>query len=152
VTVGSAPLTRGVQSLPRQGRLSVSVKLHLTLEILRAYIRVQRALARRNLPKTIQVLRRRGPDSTIELETEVLVTAMRLGRAVQRLLNHVPFDSRCLARSLVLTCLLDRRDIPSVLVIGVRASPQFAAHAWVETAGFPLLPAGDASYQRIAEL
>lgn len=128
------------------------MKLQLTLEILRIYVRVQWALAHRNLPKTIELLRRRGPNSTGELEIEELVTAARLGQAVQRLLHHMPFDSRCLARSLVLSCLLDRREIPSVLVIGVRASPQFAAHAWVETAGVPLLPSGGPSYQRLAEL
>jgi Transglutaminase-like superfamily len=36
--------------------------------------------------------------------------------------------------------LLGRRGIPSRVVIGVRTSPEFAAHAWVEQEGLPLLP------------
>ena len=52
----------------------------------------------------------------------------------------MPFDSRCLVRSLVLTSMLDRRGIRSRLVIGVSVEPSFSAHAWVECDGRPLLP------------
>jgi len=42
----------------------------------------------------------------------------------------------CLARSLVLASLLQRRGIPAQLRIGVRKSEKgFEAHAWVEAAG-----------------
>jgi hypothetical protein len=64
----------------------------------------------------------------------------------------LPGDTRCLARSLVLTQLLARRGIPSRLVIGARPAPRFLAHAWVEHAGQPVLPIGDGSFGRLVEL
>jgi hypothetical protein len=77
-------------------------------------------------------------------------TARRLGRAVQRTLRLLPTDSRCLIRSLVLTRLLARRSIPNTLVIGVRKTGEFEAHAWIEHGGQPILPAGE--YTRLTEL
>jgi Transglutaminase-like superfamily len=53
-------------------------------------------------------------------------------------------------RSLVLVSLLARRSLPATLVIGVLPGERFAAHAWVELSGRPLLPAGD--YERLVEL
>lgn len=69
-----------------------------------------------------------------------------------RTLTVLPADSRCLMRSLVLTGLLARRGISSSLIIGVRLEPEFAAHAWVEYGGEPLLPPGDPSLGRLTEL
>ena len=74
----------------------------------------------------------------------------RLGHAAQRTLRFVPFDSRCLAQSLVLLTILSRRGISSSVVIGVEVAP-FAAHAWVESGGRPLLrPLADE--HRVTEL
>jgi Transglutaminase-like superfamily len=67
-------------------------------------------------------------------------------------LELVPGDTRCLARSLVLTRLLARRGIPAKLVIGIRADPEFLAHAWVECEGKPVLSPGDGSFARLVEL
>ncbi len=78
-------------------------------------------------------------------------TGLRLGAAVTRLLGVLPRDPRCLQKSLVLTELLARRGIPATLVIGVRPDP-FAAHAWVEHAGRPLLPPATAPFERLLEL
>jgi hypothetical protein len=64
----------------------------------------------------------------------------------------VPGDTRCLARSLVLTRLLARRGIPAKLVIGARGGPDFLAHAWVEHSGEPVLSPGDGSFGRLVEL
>jgi hypothetical protein len=64
----------------------------------------------------------------------------------------MPGDTRCLARSLVLTRLLAQRGIPAKLVIGVRAAPDFLAHAWVEYDGVPVLSPGDGSFSRLVEL
>jgi hypothetical protein len=55
-------------------------------------------------------------------------------------------------RSLVLTRLLARRGVPSTLIIGVSAAPEFAAHAWVEHAGRPLLPSFGPAFARLVEL
>jgi hypothetical protein len=64
----------------------------------------------------------------------------------------MPGDTRCLARSLVLTRLLGRRGIPAKLVIGAQAAPDFLAHAWVEYDGQPVLSPGDGSFGRLVEL
>jgi hypothetical protein len=42
--------------------------------------------------------------------------------------------------ALVLTRMLARRGIATTFVLGVRAQPQFAAHAWIELGGVALLP------------
>lgn len=80
------------------------------------------------------------------------VPGSRLAYIVSSVLRLLPTDSRCLMRSLVLTRLLARRGLPSALVIGVTASPEFGAHAWVEQDGRPLLPAHDAIFARLVEL
>ncbi|MDQ3569707.1 MAG: lasso peptide biosynthesis B2 protein [Actinomycetota bacterium] len=92
-----------------------------------------------------------GDVALLDLESAHL-SGLRLGRAVSRTLRLLPTDSRCLVRSLVLTALLARRGLSSLLVIGVRSDPEFAAHAWVEHAGRPLLPPGEETFQRLLEL
>jgi hypothetical protein len=69
-----------------------------------------------------------------------------------RILELLPTDSRCLIRSLVLMSLLEHRDTPCELVIGVQAEPVFAAHAWVECDGEALLPTGDGRYAPLTVL
>jgi hypothetical protein len=78
--------------------------------------------------------------------------ASRLGYVVSSILRLLPTDSRCLMRSLVLTRLLARRGVPSTLIIGVSAAPEFAAHAWVELAGRPLLFSYGPAFSRLVEL
>jgi hypothetical protein len=79
------------------------------------------------------------------------IAGLRLGHAVIRTLTPLPADSRCLFRSLVLTKLLARRGIGGTVVLAVRPDP-FAAHAWVELDGNPLLPPGEEGFERLAEL
>jgi Transglutaminase-like superfamily len=71
---------------------------------------------------------------------------------VRRALWMLPAHRGCLARSLVLVDLLQRRGVAATLVIGARADPTFRAHAWVEVAGEPLLSPGDYRGGRLAEL
>jgi hypothetical protein len=131
---------------------SLFEKLRLGLEIIRAYAYARRALWRKDLREALGSLRQdRQAVRAAEFEDDLL-TAMRLGRAVSRTLNVVPFDSRCLVRSLVLTRMLSRRGIDSSFVIGVRSDPEFGAHAWVESDGIPLLPPGRADFARLTEL
>jgi hypothetical protein len=47
--------------------------------------------------------------------------------------------------------MLARRGIGSTFVLGVRASPSFGAHAWVEWNGVALL-ATTSEFTRLAEL
>ena len=122
--------------------LSQGERVRLAAQVLAAY-----AQARREL--------RRAPiaDVVASLATErTLEEARSLGWVVTRTLARVPGDTRCLARSLVLTRLLARRGIPAKLVIGARGGPDFLAHAWVEHAGDPVLSPGDGSFGRLVEL
>jgi hypothetical protein len=120
-------------------------RARLVAEILRTYARAWVLLRRRALPDALAALRtsrrpRRPEDPR------------RLGRAVTRTLRLLPTDSRCLVRSATLTGLLADRGLPGVVVLGVRPGEDFAAHAWVELDGVPLLPNGHGSFQRLAEL
>lgn len=125
-------------------RLPLRRRAALAVETLLVYSRVRWLLRRHDLPETLRVLRaplaaggRAPADPKLEL-----VNSARIGWAVVRTLSVLPSDSRCLMRSLVLTALLARRGIGSTLVIGVRPEPEFAAHAWLEYDGRPVLPAG----------
>ncbi|HLM86619.1 MAG TPA: lasso peptide biosynthesis B2 protein [Solirubrobacteraceae bacterium] len=136
------------------GRLSHAERLRLAVEILSAYARARRALRRAPIGDAVADLRSRSQSAPrfAGSTPATLDEARRLGRAVTRLLALLPGDTRCLARSLVLTRLLARRGIPAKLVIGARAGPEFLAHAWVEHAGDPVLVPGDESFGRLVEL
>jgi hypothetical protein len=115
-------------------------------------VQARRELRRAPIEPVIAALR---SDNSLPLPIEganTLEEARRLGWIVARTLALLPGDTRCLARSLVLTRLLARRGIPAKLVIGARAAPDFLAHAWVECDGTPVLSAGDGSFSRLVEL
>jgi hypothetical protein len=140
-----AGATDSVESLQQFARLRLGV------EILVAYAQARRALRREPIATVVAGLRARAP-RPVEACGATRAQALRLGRAVSRLLRYVPGDTRCLARSLVLTRLLARRGIGAILVIGARPEPSFLAHAWVEHAGDPVLDPGDGSFGRLVEL
>ena len=131
--------------------LSPAEKLALGTEILGAYVRARWLLWRTDLPTTLAALRNSPPRPDLR-PVDTTQTGVRLGRAVGRTLRHLPFDSRCLMRSLVLTSILTRRGIESSLVIEVQSTPRFAAHAWVEREGVPLLPPGGPLFRRLLEM
>jgi hypothetical protein len=133
------------------GRLATLVKLRLAGEILSAYVRARRSLRRSGLAPTVVALRPLHADPRVSSEAQRRL-ALRLARAVSRTLSPLPGDTRCLMRSLVLSTLLNRRGLQSTLVIGARTGPDFAAHAWVEIAGRPVLPDGGDVYGRLLEL
>jgi hypothetical protein len=138
--MSSAWLDRGLT--PRE-------KARLGGEIVAAYSRARWLLWRTDLPTTLDALRAGMPADEPEKAAR---TGVRLGRAVGLTLRHLPFDSRCLMRSLVLTRILAKRGIGARLVIAVRSENEFVAHAWVERDGIPLLePAGE-PFARIVEL
>lgn len=118
------------------------------IEILHLYLRARLQLTRRSLPEVVKRFReapRSAPSSNP-------AAAFRLAWAVERVLGSLPADSRCLVRSVVLVGLLARRSVPSTLVIGVRPGEPFAAHAWVEADGRPLLPSGEGEFERLTEV
>lgn len=120
-------------------------KAALAAEIALAYAQVRRQVRRAGLPATLARIRAAAGRERPEPDE-------RLARAVRRTLRVLPGDSRCLMQSLVLTALLARRGRPARLVIGVTAEGEFAAHAWVERGGVPLLPTNGAAFGRLAEL
>jgi len=132
-------------------RLSPTARVRLAIEILAAYAQSRRALSRAPIADVVAGLRSRSPSAATPA-AQSLAEAHRLGRAVTRLLSHVPGDTRCLVRSLVLTRLLASRGIQAKLVIGARTTPEFIAHAWVEHDGEPVLDPGDEPFGRLVEL
>jgi hypothetical protein len=124
----------------------------LVLEVLAAYAQASRRLRRAPIEPVVAALRSDASLPAAIQGPEAFADARRLGWIVGRTLKLVPGDTRCLARSLVLTRLLARRGISAKLVIGARADPEFLAHAWVECEGKPVLSPGDGSFARLVEL
>jgi Transglutaminase-like superfamily len=108
-------------------------------------------MARHDLPTTISKLRDPSAEESFDPIERQWMVGSRLAWIVSRVLSLLPADSRCLIRSVTLSTMLARRGIPSRVVIGVRAGPDFAAHAWVEHRGDPLLPTDD-DYLRLHEV
>lgn len=133
-------------------------KLWLSAEVLMTYCQVRWWMRGQRIDDVVTRLRQArglGPSPHTEAPANDIAArrmgALRLGRAVSRTVRLLPTDSRCLVQSLVLTRLLGRRGVPSSLVIGVMSEPRFAAHAWVEHAGAPLLAPGT-GYERLVEV
>ena len=139
-----------VRDLGTDGRFSAREKAVLAAEVLEAYARGRWRLQRSGLRDAVAAQRdvARRPAAA----GDTVASGRRLGRVVQRALRVVPADTRCLAQSLTLTRLLARRGIDSRLVIGVRPGERFAAHAWVEHDGSPLLPPGGGEYEELLTL
>lgn len=130
--------------------LTLAGRVRLVAEVLRTYPRAWRALRTNDLVGMVAAARAvRAARSGVNPELERPL-AIRLGRAVTLTLVLLPTDSRCLVQSLVLSRMLTRRSIDSRVVIGVQPGDQFAAHAWVEHQGRPVLPAR--SFHRLTEL
>jgi hypothetical protein len=120
------------------------------MEIVGTYAKARWWLMRLDFPQAVAAARRVQPPAAART-ADPTASAMRLGRTVGRTLSALPFDGKCLVRSLVLTHMLARRGIESSFVLGVRAKPTFLAHAWLERDGTALLPTGP-EFERIAEL
>ena len=136
--------------LPRYGRLPLGVKLGLAWEVVNSFVRARSAMRGSEIRATVARLREVEPvRGTV---SDPLVTGHRLGRVVRRTLAVVPGDTRCLTQSLVLTRLLAARGVDSRLVIGVKPGEAFAAHAWVEHDGVPLLPPGSEGFEELVRL
>lgn len=138
-------------------RLRGGQRMRLAGEIVAAYVRARKALRGDDVGEMVRLLRERAArersaSGASRMDAgEQLVVAWRLGHAVNQTLDPLPADVRCLARSLTLLSMLERRGIPQTLVIAVRPRP-FAAHAWIEVAGQAVLPPADAGYERLMEL
>ena len=68
-----------------------------------------------------------------------LESSRRLHYLVAAATHLCPWESRCLARSMVLNLMLAAQGIPSQVCFGVSVEPgDFEAHAWVEVGGHPI--------------
>lgn len=124
--------------------------LALVAEVLLTYPLVRWSVHRQDLPSAVAALR--APRHRRTPRTPQDVDERRLAAAAVRVLQRLPGDSRCLTRSLVVLAMLARRGIDVRLVLAARPTPTFAAHAWVERGGRPLLPTRDFEDARLAEL
>ena len=116
-------------------------RVRVVAEVVTTYCSARWWLFRLTFPDAVAAARDvMQPTVAAKGENELRSTGLRLGRAVERTLRRLPVDSRCLITALVLTRMLARRGIDSTFVLGVRATPSFGAHAWVERNGIALLP------------
>jgi Transglutaminase-like superfamily len=142
--------------VPR-GPLPLPQKLALAVEIVCVYAATRWRLRRRNLSDLAEEIRagaqaHRGDLDLDPGSREAAMVAARLGHATARAVRLLPTDSKCLVQSIVLSSLLSARGITGTLVIGAHSNPEFTAHAWVEYAGRPLLPAHDYQDSRLLEI
>jgi len=136
-------------------RVPVLLKPVLIAEILLAYLRVRRRMSTADIRDVVSFIRALPATRPTNFEPgslEARLVARRLANAVRRTLMVLPTDSRCLVQSLVLTWLLSARAIPSTLVIGAHSRPNFAAHAWVEHCGRPVLRPSGFNESRLLEI
>ena len=110
----------------------------IVAEIIGLYLKVRWMMIRHDLPVVVDQLRDGVADRYPDEQARRI--GWRLGQPVLRTLSPLPWDSRCLMRSLVLVRMLARRGVKAQLVIGVRPGGEFSAHAWVEHSGRPLTP------------
>lgn len=132
--------------------LGLASKLALGLEILGVYVRVRWWLGRMDIGDLARRLRETGPEAARPTGLPDVLTGTRLAHAVVRTLRLLPTDSRCLTQSLVLLGLLARRGVDASVVIGVRTTPEFAAHAWVQAGTLALLPSHAPAFEPLAEI
>lgn len=118
----------------------------LVAEILATYVIVRWHVRRRKLPAAVARLRAQRCLPVVDREPR------RLAVTAERVVARIPGDSRCLMRSLVVLAMLARRGIDARLILAARPTPEFAAHAWVERNGDPLLPTRGFGDARMAEL
>jgi len=132
----------------RDARLYLE-RLGLVAEVVVTYLVVRRQVRRHDLPRAVAALREgRGSRCLAVVDRE----PQSLAAAAERVVARIPGDSRCLMRSLVVVAMLARRGVHVRLVLAARPTPEFAAHAWVERDGDPLLPTRGFGDARLAEL
>jgi hypothetical protein len=124
-------------------------RLALVAEVLITYVVVRRQVRRHGLPRAVAALREERRPSSVAL---VAREPRALAAAAERVVARIPGDSRCLMRSLVVLAMLARRGVDARLILAARPTPEFAAHAWVERDGDPLLPTRGFGDARLTEL
>ena len=129
-------------------RMPADLRVRVALEIVATYMQVRGRMLRGDVRDVVGRLR----DGAVDAHDPYVAYRIgrRLGQPVRRTLDPLPWDSRCLMRSLVLLRMLARRGVVCQLVIGVRPGETLEAHAWIEHDGHPLLPT--LGYERLTVL
>ena len=129
-------------------RMPADLRVRVALEIVATYLQVRRRMLRGDVRDVVGRLR----DGAVDAHDPYVAYRIgrRLGQPVRRTLDPLPWDSRCLMRSLVLLRMLARRGVVCQLVIGVRPGETLEAHAWIEHDKHPLLPT--LGYERLTVL
>ena len=143
----SAAQAGQVERLLRK-RMPADLRVRIAAEIVATYAEVRWRMLRGDVARVVGALRQDAVD--VHSPYDAYRIGRRLSDPVRRTLDPLPWDSRCLMRSLVLLRMLARRGVIAQLVIGVRPGEQFEAHAWVEHDGHPLLPT--LGYERLTVL
>ena len=149
MSAGTGPKPRADPHRP----WSLAERASLAKEITLTYVWARRQINRTSVDRAT-ALARGGRDAVHRPDRDAVdyQVALRLGRIVERRLSHLPGDTRCLTRSVVLVRMLARRGMDARLVIGAHAQPEFTAHAWVELDGHPLLNPLDYQSGRLTEI
>jgi hypothetical protein len=144
VTAAAGP---DVERLLRR-RMPADLRVRVALEIVATYMQVRGRMLHGDVRDVVGRLR----DGAVDAHDPYVAYRIgrRLGQPVRRTLDPLPWDSRCLMRSLVLLRMLARRGVVCELVIGVRPGETLEAHAWIEHDGHPLLPT--LGYERLTVL
>lgn len=129
-------------------RMPADLRVKVAVEIVATYGEVRWRMLRSEVTRVVNALRQGAVD--LHTPYDAYRIGRRLAQPVRRTLDPLPWDSRCLMRSLVLLRMLARRGIVCQLVIGVRPGERFEAHAWIEHGGHPLLPT--LGYERLTVL
>lgn len=129
-------------------RMPADLRVRVALEIVTTYVEVRWRMWRGDVSAVVETLREGAID--VHSQYDAYRIGRRLSQPVRRTLDPLPWDSRCLMRSLVLLRMLARRGVVCQLVIGVRPGETFEAHAWIEHGGHPLLPT--LGYERLTTL
>lgn len=119
-------------------RMPLDLRLRVAVEIFVTYAEVRWRVRRGDVRDVVSALREDAVDAHDPYDAYRI--GRRLRQPVRRSLDPLPWDSRCLMRSLVLLRMLARRGVVCQLVIGVRPGETFEAHAWIEHGRHPLLP------------
>jgi hypothetical protein len=133
----SAAVTPAVERLLRK-RMPLDLRFRIGFEIVATYAEVRWRMLRGDVRDVVAALREDAVD--VHETYDAYRIGRRLRQVVRRTLDPLPWDSRCLMRSLVLLRMLARRGVVCQLVIGVRPGETFEAHAWIEHGRHPLLP------------
>jgi len=109
----------------------------LLLEAAGALFRAQLSLTLHPFSHIAASLGEIGGESPALVPPEHDQKAREVGRAVETMARHLPWDSRCLAQALAAWGMLQKRGIAATVYFGVASNPDkpFDAHAWLRCGG-----------------